>query len=859
VTNSDYPSRKKTCIAVVSPFLDKQHGTERCVAEQIERLAQKYEIHLYSSDVRDVDLSRITWHRVPSLPGPHVFGYCWWFVANHAYRWWDRLSRQVMPDITYSPGINCFDADVISVHIVFAEFYRRTRQALRFVANPVRFWPRLLHRRIYYRLIISLEHLVYRRKRSVLSAVSTKCAQDLRRYGRQALPVIFNGIDAGRFRPKARRQRRDAARKVLGVGAADFCLLLVGNDWKKKGLDCLLEALGQIENPSVRLLVVGRDSAEPFRERTARLALNNRVAFLPPRPDVEFYYAAADLYVGPSLEDAFGLPQLEAMACGVPCIVSSHAGVSEIITDGVDGLIIRDCDSHARLAELITVLYRDGDLCKKMGEAAARTARHYSWDRNAEQLNQLFEGLLCGRDGAALLHTRTADQIRPAAESCRSTPRPDRPLLGKRIAVVSPFLDKLHGTERRASELIERLAQVYGYEIHIYSQRVRDIAGVELFEQAQSNGPGRVLWHKLPKVPGPHLVNYGWWFVTNHLWRWWDRRIRGLKYDLTYSPGINCLDADVVSVHIIFDEFYRQVRSDLRLRANALSAWPRIIHRRIYYRLIILLEKLIYPRTSLRAAAISRKTREDLIRIRGGFGDIAVIYGGVDRARFNPDRRRELRLQARQAAGLASTTFTLLLVGNDWKKKGLDYLLKAIGRLQNSGISLLIAGHDSIEPFRNVIKRYGLERQLVFVPIRPDVEFYYAAADAYVCSSLEDAFAFPPFEAMACGLPVIASNEAGVSELITDGVDGLLLKDPRNGDSLAGLISKLRADPGFGARLGQRAAETAAHYSWERNAQQFEAMFSEIIRRNRSADVLPLAANDAMLEQSSIADHRTIS
>ena len=69
--------------------------------------------------------------------------------------------------------------------------------------------------------------------------------------------------------------------------------------------------------------------------------LNGRVRFLPPRKDIEFYYAAADMYAGPSLEDTGPLPPVEAMACGVPAILSASCGTAEIITDGVNGLILR--------------------------------------------------------------------------------------------------------------------------------------------------------------------------------------------------------------------------------------------------------------------------------------------------------------------------------------------------------------------------------------------------------------------------------------------------------------------------------------------------------------------------------------
>ena len=136
----------KPRIAVVSPFLDKRHGTERCIAEQVERLARDYEVHLYSNRVEDVNLDRIFWHRIPGLPGPHLLAYCWWFVANQLWRWWHRTLGSLTFDLIYTPGVNCLDADVVSVHAVFSEFYRRVQSSLKLRANPVRTWPLILHR-----------------------------------------------------------------------------------------------------------------------------------------------------------------------------------------------------------------------------------------------------------------------------------------------------------------------------------------------------------------------------------------------------------------------------------------------------------------------------------------------------------------------------------------------------------------------------------------------------------------------------------------------------------------------------------------------------------------------------------------
>ena len=145
-----------------------------------------------------------------------------------------------------------------------------------------------------------------------------------------------------------------------------------------------------------------------------------------------------------------------------------------------------------------------------------------------------------------------------------------------RLAVVSPFLDKGYGTERTVIEWLSNMPDVF--EIHVYGQRVEEL------------DPVASIWHRIPMIPGPGLISFLWWFAANHLYRWWDQRVRGLRYDVVYSPGINCFDADAVSVHIVFAEFLRQAQAELDFRPHPLSSWPRLLHRQLYYRLIIALE-----------------------------------------------------------------------------------------------------------------------------------------------------------------------------------------------------------------------------------------------------------------------------
>jgi glycosyltransferase involved in cell wall biosynthesis len=391
-------------LAIISPFLDRRHGTERVVSELIERLARDYgcEIHLYSQRVEDLLLTPldetpqagrgcIRWHRVVSVPGPHLIQYMWWFGANAFQRWWDVRFGKLSPDLVFSPGINAWDADVIHVHIVFEEFYQQVKPQLLFRNAPPASWPRLLHRRLYYGLIRWLEGRIYRRKQVHLAGVSGMVVAQLSaHFGRHDAVSIPNGVDVKRFEPQARLQRRSAARADLNLVPETFVLLLIGNDWRKKGLQTLIEALNECWNLPIQLLVVGKDAVKPFEATIQRLGLSDRVRFLAPSEDIMKFYAAVDAYAGPSLEDAYGLPVIEAMASGLPVIASKNAGVCEVINDGLNGLLLRDPASVVELAGLIRRLVGDRSLREQLAGNAVNTARQCSLDHNAAAMWELL-------------------------------------------------------------------------------------------------------------------------------------------------------------------------------------------------------------------------------------------------------------------------------------------------------------------------------------------------------------------------------------------------------------------------------------------------------------------------------------
>jgi UDP-glucose:(heptosyl)LPS alpha-1,3-glucosyltransferase len=249
-----------------------------------------------------------------------------------------------------------------------------------------------MHRRIYYGLVTVLERRTYNDPRVTLAAVSGRTAGLLEAYfQRNDICVIPNGVDTKHFSVAARLARRAEARQRRSFLDEDFVLLLIGNDWRNKGLLTILEAMAALPLLPVRLLVVGNDNAEAFRARAVQLGVQDRCRWELSSPDVLDFYAAADVYVSPSREDSFGLPVAEAMACGLPAITSVCAGVADYIHDGVDGFVLGDPRDAQALSQLIERLQAEPDLRHKIGEVAVSAILEWDWNRNAAAIWELLK------------------------------------------------------------------------------------------------------------------------------------------------------------------------------------------------------------------------------------------------------------------------------------------------------------------------------------------------------------------------------------------------------------------------------------------------------------------------------------
>jgi UDP-glucose:(heptosyl)LPS alpha-1,3-glucosyltransferase len=208
----------------------------------------------------------------------------------------------------------------------------------------------------------------------------------------EKLHLVYSGVDLEHFHPRLRDSLRGAARAELGCRPRDTLFLFVGSGFSRKGLGAAIEALARTANPSFWLLVVGRDREEGrFMEQAQRAGLGERVRFLGARDDVRPLYAAADCFILPSRYDPFPNTALEALAMGLPSIVSSRCGAAEVVKAGVSGWIC-DPDDPAGIARLMQ--QADQALRDPGVTAAARaTAERFGIDAMAGKLAELYTSL----------------------------------------------------------------------------------------------------------------------------------------------------------------------------------------------------------------------------------------------------------------------------------------------------------------------------------------------------------------------------------------------------------------------------------------------------------------------------------
>lgn len=383
MTASESTGLRRLRVAVLNrQFSSTGGGAERYSIALVEHLATRYDIHVFAQHI-DHTWSGVTYHTVSKpLSRPRWVNQLWFATAT----WW--ATRRGF-DVVHSHE-NTWHGQVQTVHVLPVKYnllhgLSGWSRAMRWVKIATS--PRLL---VY--LALERGRFSLRRPRAILVTSNSLVPQMQEAYPASipAIRVVTPGVErvCGRSTPDQQFQ----AREQLGLPVDGFCILFVGNDYRKKGLPTLLQALSKLPEDAYLAVVGNPGHIAQFRAQAQEVGLAGRVHFLGALSDVSVAYQAASCLAHPTHEDTFAMVVLEAMAHGLPVVVSCerYCGIAGLLVDEQQCLLLSDPRDAEALAAALTRFVQDAALVARLSVSALAFAQQHQWATLARQQESIY-------------------------------------------------------------------------------------------------------------------------------------------------------------------------------------------------------------------------------------------------------------------------------------------------------------------------------------------------------------------------------------------------------------------------------------------------------------------------------------
>ncbi|OQX51521.1 MAG: hypothetical protein B5M53_10945 [Candidatus Cloacimonas sp. 4484_209] len=364
-----------------------------------------------------------------------------------------------------------------------------------------------------------------------------------------------------------------------------------------------------------------------------------------------------------------------------------------------------------------------------------------------------------------------------------------------RIAVVSFRTYEYGGVERYAFELVKHLSAVA--EVHLFTNRIIGTTEAKV--------------HLIPSLGSRDL------FAVNSFMYFLHRGLKRRDFDIIHSMGPLYLYPDVVTAHMC----QKRLLLDAQ---NLFSDFSRI--RKYYWMLRSSIaahfQKISFNNASV-VIAVSSQLSEELKTLYG-IKNLKVVYPGIERFFFSkPDKKaKEIK---RKQLDIDNNAVVLLFVGSQWKRKGLEFLIKALPLLKKN-VFLLVVGQGNAAQYKKIVASYNVSRRVKFAGFQKNILDYYAVSDICVLPSSYEGFGYPVLEAMAMGLPVVVSDKVGAAELVRDGKTGYIVEKPEN---IENLVFKIECLVNSNLSLfSERVSLEAKKYLWDIKIKQVLTIYRRI-------------------------------
>ena len=369
-------------IAVVIPKYGLVGGAEQFAAELTGQLCNRtdYTFQVFANQWEG-NTCAVSFQKIPIVSFPK-------FLTTLSFAWFVRRRlRQAPFDLVHSHE-RIFEADLFTLHGI-----------------PHRYWIEHVRKKksmsLYDLGTAWVENkLVMESRCKKFIAVSELTRQIfLNEYpvDPARVTVIHPGVHLPDYPAADKNDLRAAVRRKHGVGDQDTLIVFASMNFEIKGLDDILLSLGRLHGRfgRVKLMVAGKGDLKKYANLAAEAGISDDVIFagVLDRNQMNDMYLAGDLYIMLSKFDTFGMVVLEAMAAGLPVIVSGRVGAKDLVEEGKNGFVVEDTSDHDLIASKIQNLL-DGSRRKMLAEAAYYTATQNTWKRVTDQYSELYRELL---------------------------------------------------------------------------------------------------------------------------------------------------------------------------------------------------------------------------------------------------------------------------------------------------------------------------------------------------------------------------------------------------------------------------------------------------------------------------------
>jgi len=584
-------------------------------------------------------------------------------------------------------------------------------------------------------------------------------------------------------------------------GSSTLTVLWLGSVNLRKGIPYVLQAAAHLRGEAIEFLVAG-----PLQ--VTRLAIESapaNVKFLGsvPRTLASSLYRRAHVFVLPTLSDGFAITQLEAMAHGVPVITTARCG--QVVTDSLDGLIVPAADGEA-LASAILRLARNRDELAELSRNARRRSGDFTLAHFAARLGTSLQP---AGPGEAIAPAR----VRPPVSAPSEEPSARRWIvsqIGARqhysvpVALhargelrtfftdawcrsARPLLSRLPG---RAAALAARHTPLLpGRLVHSYT--VRTTFSELLFPSTGRLGTREEYFRHLR--------------IGQRFGRRVARSIERMRLDPTRDAFFGFTTGSLEAVEVLRGRgvFTLVDQVDPARTEEDVVAEERRLHPGWEVPDAELIPSEYWHRLA------SEWQLADAVLVNSRWSQEALVRQGVASEKilvvplaFEPTGEPPRRPRADQGP------LKVLWLGTVNLRKGFFYLVEAARLLERENIEFVVAGPVRVSD--QAVETLPPNVKLVGRVQRAQAEAYYRAAEVFAFPTLSDGFGITQLEAMAHGLPVVATPRCG--EVVTDGVDGYVIP-PADGRALAAALGRLAADRELLAGMSEMALQTSRAFS----------------------------------------------